>query len=92
MNFDALSIADQITCPVLLLTSQNDRMAHPEPSRRLAGVLSQGTLLERSKGDHLDVLLEDQELLSSVSDFIESVSTTHLPARSCGGSSTLAKG
>jgi len=92
MNFDALSIADQITCPVLLLTSQNDRMAHPEPSRRLAGLLSQGTLLERSKGDHLDVLLEDQELLSSVSDFIESVSTTHLPARSCGGSSTLTKG
>lgn len=92
MNFDALPIADQITCPVLLLTSQNDRMAHPEPSRRLASVLSQGTLLERAKGDHLDVLLEDQELLNSVSDFIESVSTTHLPARNCGGFSTLAKG
>ncbi|HEU4843175.1 MAG TPA: alpha/beta hydrolase [Burkholderiaceae bacterium] len=68
--YDARAIAGQIDCATLMLATRNDRMVHPEQSRRLAALMPNASLHAFDDGEHLDVLLAGNAFLPRIASFI----------------------
>jgi pimeloyl-ACP methyl ester carboxylesterase len=55
LDEDVRSFAGDVQTPTLVITSKGDRFAHPEHSRRVAGMLPRATLFEDDEGDHYSI-------------------------------------
>ncbi|MFI6044211.1 alpha/beta fold hydrolase [Nocardia sp. NPDC051321] len=60
----------EVTQPTLVVTSRDDRTAHPAASERVAAGLPNSELLMREHGDHLSVFRADHSVLRTAVDFM----------------------
>ncbi len=70
MSFDATKPAQRITQPVMIISSRDDRMTHPETSQRLHQMIENSFLWERESGSHHDILLGSHDTFAAISLFL----------------------
>ncbi|WP_312573376.1 alpha/beta hydrolase [Clostridium sp.] len=70
MEFDATKTACNVNQPTLIITSCDDRMAHPEGSYRLHQIILDSELKIKESGSHHDILLENKEIYNNILEFI----------------------
>jgi pimeloyl-ACP methyl ester carboxylesterase len=82
MAYNASEVARRLDQRVLIVTSRTDRMTHPASSYYLHRIVNDSELSERETGSHHDVLLPDQELFTTILEFVGAdVGATSLAAR-----------
>jgi pimeloyl-ACP methyl ester carboxylesterase len=59
-----------VEIPTLVVTSQDDDIAHPEGSRRVAAGLPRGQLRVEPHGDHISLFNADESLLRVAAEFM----------------------
>jgi pimeloyl-ACP methyl ester carboxylesterase len=70
MSFNAKKTAQKITQPVMIITSQDDRMTHPGASYLLHQIIKSSFIWERKSGSHHDILLGNKEIFIAISQFL----------------------
>lgn len=71
VNEDLTDIAQQITCPVLLVFGENDTETPPEMGQRLSGLIPNAELVLLDNQDHYSVLNEGRhQVIKLIKDFI----------------------
>ncbi len=71
MHWDSRGVAADVPHPCLVVTSQDDHTAHPEGSRRLAGILPDARLVVTDHGTHLDAFRSTPEQVSHLTTFLD---------------------
>jgi pimeloyl-ACP methyl ester carboxylesterase len=71
MGHDVTPVLNRVTQPVLVVTSEDDRTAHPAGSRAVAARFPAGTLHVEPHGDHLSVFAADAPLPDVLSAFMD---------------------
>lgn len=70
MSLDAGELVSDVAQPVLVVTSEDDRTAHPNASREVARLLAHGELVVRPHGDHIALFRGAADLFELATDFI----------------------
>ncbi|RCG27058.1 alpha/beta hydrolase [Sphaerisporangium album] len=73
METDVTPWLEELRLPVLVVTSTDDRTAHPDGSKVVARTLPDATLHVRQHGDHISLFKGDADLMCLVGDFIDSL-------------------
>jgi pimeloyl-ACP methyl ester carboxylesterase len=71
MAFDSTRVAEKLIQPLMIVTSPNDKMAHPGASYLLHEKVKRSTVWQHKINNHHDSLLGSSELFSAISKFIE---------------------
>ncbi|RKD31347.1 alpha/beta fold hydrolase [Lacrimispora algidixylanolytica] len=71
MEFDSTVSANSINQPVLIITSSDDRMAHPEGSYRFHQMIPNSELIITESGNHHDVMLENSKIYLNILKFLD---------------------
>jgi 3-oxoadipate enol-lactonase len=70
LDEDVASFAGEVKTPTLVITSEADRYAHPEHSRRVARMLPHAALFEDDDGDHYSIAVPASATVRETVTFI----------------------